>query len=745
MRFLRSNILLVLLLLLGVSSELRAVSWKTFTDSREVNSVILYEGDIWAGTGGGVLRFGTDGSNLVKYTNSEGLGANDVTAAIAAGGYAWFGSQTGRLSRFDASDGSWKVFVLSDRDGNAVSILDMAVSGEYLWLATGIGVSKFDMFRNGGEVKETYRRLGGFTPEMPILSVFIDGDIVVAASEEGIARASVYDELLQDYTHWTTFTRANSIGFPSADIMSVARWRSVYWIGTSGGLYDLIETDTVDSWHFAGFNETSIGQLTVLDDTLWAVGSDRVVRSASESVFETYPIDGLPDVELMSICILSSERIVIGSKEDGVFQQTGVDIWRQALVPGPSSNSIVGLGHDSKRTLWAAARAQDVSSFDGTEWKHFELPRAEGGQRALVVDHLDNVWVGTWQLGVFRIAGDSIVRYDTTNSSLYGNSDADGGNYIVNLGLSVDDNGRVWFSCYRGHPMRPVSFCDPSADTWDYYTNREGFSDHFIQSIHVVGSTLYTGFENAGVFKTELGDNPFDHSGITSRQYTTNDYLLPSDNIRVITSIAKVNPSDPADTVVTVWFGTNAGLAYYDEDYDRFFRVTLPTGAGPQVNALEGDLFGNLWIGTSNSLVRLDANGQDFDVFTTSNSGIAGDEVTSLDYAGDGYLWVGTSSGLSRLDFDTRIFTQDVEQVMAFPNPAVVPDNGQVLFNFLGTAEVSIFTVAGELVREVIVDDDEGWDFRNEAGEFVASGLYLFHIKTADGHSHTGKIAVIRR
>jgi hypothetical protein len=35
------------------------------------------------------------------------------------------------------------------------------------------------------------------------------------------------------------------------------------------------------------------------------------------------------------------------------------------------------------------------------------------------------------------------------------------------------------------------------------------------------------------------------------------------------------------------------------------------------------------------------------------------------------------------------------------------------------------------------------WDLRNRSNQFVASGVYLFHVSTPDGRSHVGKFTVI--
>jgi ligand-binding sensor domain-containing protein len=707
-------------------SQSRAISWKTFTDSRRVNTILEYGGELWAGTGGGVLRFHPDGSNLIMYTNSEGLGDNSIGSSIAAGGYIWFGSETGKLSRFDPSDGSWRIFVLRDRDGNSIAIHDIEASTGFLWLATDIGISKFDIFRNGGEIKETYRRLGNFTVELPILTVFIEGDTIAAAGAEGIVMADISDNFLQDFTHWNSATEFNSTGFPEPGITGAAIIHGAFVVGTTSGLYSVTEGEGSFLWEVIALTGEAVINIQHSGSQL-LLTSDSRLDTYDGTSFVSVDLSGLPSSEFVS-SFLYGDEVILGTSDQGLY--IGSNGWQNVLVDGPGSNQIVDVAADSEGKIWTVLKPPVISSYDGDNWEHVDLPRSEVGQWAIAIDHEDNVWVGTWQNGAFQYDGDTLVKYDTTNSTLHGNQE--GENYIVLRDLDVDDAGRVWFPCYRGYPMRPVSFYDPSTDRWGYYTSAEGFTDNFILSIHVVDEYLWTGFENAGVFRTYIGTDPFNHSDISSKQYTTLQNL-PSDEIRVISS----------DLNSTVWVGTNAGLAYYDEGIDRFIRVELPAGAGPQINAIETDPRNNLWIGTSNSLVLLTADGTGFEVFTTANSDIAGNEITSLFYDEDGYLWIGTSSGLSRLDYAIGIVTDNVDDVLAYPNPFIVPNNGRVYFNYDGVADVSIFTLSGELV--VKTNTSRGWDGANESGELVAGGMYLFLLTAPNGDSHTGKIALVRK
>ena len=83
------------------------------------------------------------------------------------------------------------------------------------------------------------------------------------------------------------------------------------------------------------------------------------------------------------------------------------------------------------------------------------------------------------------------------------------------------------------------------------------------------------------------------------------------------------------------------------------------------------------------------------------------------------------------------------------------PTQGQtmtILFTLkkAGSATLRIYTAQGRLVRTLVQDSPSAadtvytipWDGRNDAGEIVASGIYLAHID-GPGFSANRKIAVV--
>lgn len=100
-----------------------------------------------------------------------------------------------------------------------------------------------------------------------------------------------------------------------------------------------------------------------------------------------------------------------------------------------------------------------------------------------------------------------------------------------------------------------------------------------------------------------------------------------------------------------------------------------------------------------------------------------------------------------------------LNNAIAYPNPykphsGTIYDNttigdGIVFGGISANAKIKIFTISGELIRELNESNGNGrslWDTRNDKGELVASGVYLYLITNPDDGSQKskGKVAIIR-
>jgi hypothetical protein len=92
--------------------------------------------------------------------------------------------------------------------------------------------------------------------------------------------------------------------------------------------------------------------------------------------------------------------------------------------------------------------------------------------------------------------------------------------------------------------------------------------------------------------------------------------------------------------------------------------------------------------------------------------------------------------------------SEALRAVRVFPNPwrsDAHPDMVITFDRLPAGATVKIFTVAGHAVKtlEAPLGSAE-WNRKNESGDLVASGVYLYLVKDNRGGESSGKIAIIR-
>jgi len=97
----------------------------------------------------------------------------------------------------------------------------------------------------------------------------------------------------------------------------------------------------------------------------------------------------------------------------------------------------------------------------------------------------------------------------------------------------------------------------------------------------------------------------------------------------------------------------------------------------------------------------------------------------------------------------------NLADVIIFPNP-FKPGSGGIFdanaatFRYLTLhTKIRIFTIVGELVKTIETENPTGevaWDARNDSGENLASGVYLYIITNSDNPSQRtkGKLAIIK-
>lgn len=281
---------------------------------------------------------------------------------------------------------------------------------------------------------------------------------------------------------------------------------------------------------------------------------------------------------------------------------------------------------------------------------------ALSGIASSFVDHLGNIWFGTYGGGVCRYDGKSFVTYTIKNGlsgnvvlSIYedrmgnlwfgsnrgGLTKYDGKKFIsfttkeglahnTILCITEDRFGVLWFGTYGG------GISKYNGKTFQTINKENGLPDNGVRSIFFDNkNNAWIGTLNSGVCK-------FD--GKTYKTYTTKDGL-PHNGIFTILQ----------DNNENLWFGTiGGGISRFDGEKFQNFSESK-TAQSNLIWCSYKDHSGNLWFGTrGGGLIRYD--GKEFTKFTTYN-GLNSNFIFTITQDKSGYIWLGTyGSGVVRYD-----------------------------------------------------------------------------------------------
>jgi ligand-binding sensor domain-containing protein len=743
-------------LAVGQPSSLDLGRWKNFTDMKVIRGIAAATDSVWAATAGGLFLYVPSSNRFVKFTNSDGLSSNDLTAITLDGsGRVWVGSSDGFVNAFNVSTGEWiEIRSIHESEQVAKTVRTLLARGDSLFVGTDYGVSVLQISRR--EFRDTYASMG-FSTQAGVNDVKIYKNRIWAATDLGVASASLDAPNLSAPTSWTQYGLAN--GLPTYACTSISNLHDSVVVGTAFGvaMFDGKKFSTLDAFP----NRHVLELVGRANDVvvLWSDAGSFHLESFAHFFAPPTVIAVNSQYQASSVAAQpQTSNLWIGTTLQGITRWTGS--WEYRFPNGPMSNLFSSVVVDDQGIVWAASGISgrgrgfyryDPSAPEDSRWRNYtatSYPVMKNDDYYKVsLGAAGSVWVSSWGVGIVEVVGDSIRRRLSQSSipALAGSVPADP-NYIVIGGVAVDSKGNTWIvdrTAVNGFHIMELKGDGTSIP-------RTSISDGRLTNI-LIDRNDTKWFANA-----EPSDKPStglyyfnEDSSVAGTRAFGGWGTLPADFLPSNTVLSLALDLD-GDVCV----GTDLGLSIFIDPRNPLTSKAAYTPLrGQTIQAIAVDAVNNKWVGTKEGVNVLNADGTQllvqYSVLTT-NGKLVGDDIRSIAFDQKrGIVYFGTEKGLSSLE----IFPVQASRTMASldlgPNPFIVPAvTPLTIRNLAAESSIKILAINGTLVCEFRAQGGGRafWDGRNRQGDLVQSGIYFVVAYAENGtQTSTGKIAVVRR
>jgi ligand-binding sensor domain-containing protein len=751
-------LILIPVMLVGQQNQLDLGRWRNFTDMKTVRAIAATTDSLWVATSGGLFLFNPSSNAFAKFTNSEGLSSNDLTAVTIDGtGRVWVGSSDGFINSYTPTTGEWvAITAIEESDRVQKGIRSILARGDSLFIATDFGITVLQISRR--EFKDTYANLG-FATQAGVNNVKIFKNRIWAATDLGVSSASLDAPNLSAPTSWTAYGTAD--GLPSSICTVVTSIHDTIVAGTSNGLAIFTGNQFLPVPAFSGKAVTD----------LLARANDVVVLTNEGGSFKltAYAGIGSPSVAIATNTGLQGNALAgqplttnvwVGTASSGIARWTGA--WEYTVPNCPRSSLFSSVVVDDRGILWAASgisgRGQgfyrfDLSAPDNARWKGYTMatdPLMNSDDYYKVsLGANGSIWVSSWGWGAVEVVNDSIRRHlDQSSTPALAGAVPQNPSFVVVGGVGVDSQGDTWIvdrSAINGNHIVQLK----SNNSVVYRTSPS--SDGKLTNI-LIDHNDTKWFANS-----EPTDKPPDGLFYFNEDSTVNGtrssggwgQLTTSDGLpsSIVLSLA-------LDLNGEVCIGTDLGMVIVNDPLNPKGSIVPRTPLrGQSIQAIAVDAVNNKWVGTKEGVIVVNSDatavlGQ-YTVLST-NGKLVDDDIRSIAYDQKrGIMYFGTIKGLSSLEVAAEQTLRSITTLDVGPNPYLVPSTTRLTIrNLSADASIKIIMTSGALVLQFKAQGGGRafWDGRDSEGNVVPSGIY-FVVAFSDNGNQTGtaKIAVVRR
>ena len=621
------------------------------------------------------------------------------------------------------------------------------------------------------EFKDTYF-IGDASSEVSVNEIEIFNNKIYAVTQDGIYIASVNEPYLIDFNNWEHYLAGN--------YSNIVSFNNQLFISKNKDLYRLENDNTLS---YINSQTQDILDLTANDSHLCISTSQRI-SIYNQNFTQTHQVTNTsnPDFNFKANTSGTFDGMLyIASTEFGILKSPLSDIgnFEEIHPEGPSSNQIFSISA-SNNQLWVVYGGYDpaytpmsihkgASHYNGEHW--VEIPYANDAITELDLVNVcidpneeNKAYISSWGQGMVVVENDEVTtHWNHQNSGLESLVLPGNPNYVsTRIGSSTMDNeGNLWVAnAWIANRLKKFD-----GNTWSSYDLSSIITNNVALGLNEIiidksGNKWIGTRRNGALVVSKTGNQML----AVTTEPSKGD--IPDPNVRAL-AVDKNNK---------VWIGTRSGLVVFNSssgifnnevytanpiviDYGQDDNYGEALLGNQNINSICVDGADNKWFGTDNGgVLYTNPSGKETLLrFDKDNSPLPSNRILKIRFdAENGKVYFATDKGIVAYNSNVSPFGKHLEEVYAYPNPALKQHEFITIDGRNGThlpngTNVKILDASGKLVYETnVVEGQEQyggkvvWDKTNLAGRKVVSGIYIVLLTTDDtAETSMTKIAII--
>lgn len=652
--------------------------------------------------------------------------------------------------------------ILNENTSTSIGINSLSFNNGNCYVSTDLGISVINLDRK--EISNTYI-IGATGGAVKVYATTVSGSNIYAATFDGVKYAPVNSTNLQDFNAWTLFTYADSIPAKYATHIEAVNNR-VYAVirgGVNTALVDSV-ADTLyayngSKWEKVYYNtKENFTSLRTVNGTLYfTIWNDNNTTSGKQGTIDaagTFSIQNTVGHVRPLAWFNSNGTYWEADFWNGLFKNNNGNI--ENIIPdGPKSAAVYKMNVNDGMLNVAGGGVDDSWGYvynpngfylyNGESWKNvnvFNNSQLTGVTDIVATANSRNkTYFGSIFAGLIEYdnATNSISAiYDKTNSILEG---AIGDTFRTKISsLSSDAFGNVWIGNAGAPNLLKVIKSDGN---WLKFNIPYAASLLKRITIDRNNQIWAPTRQSNGLLVFSYNNTIDDPSDDVSRLLRAGGGAgnLPDENVYCVAEDKEGN----------MWVGTNQGIATFycagsvlsNNGCDADLITVERDGylgylfASESVRAIAVDAANRKWVGTTNGLWLLSADGKtELLKFNKDNSPMPANQVADIainDKTGE--VFIGTTAGIVSYQGDAVGACSNCEDAIAYPNPVSSDYTGPIAIKGLvENAYVKITDITGTLIYQGKANGSQMiWDGKGYKGERAKSGIYLVFSSTELG------------